>query len=201
MIFDTASLTSQATYQLLSGGVTPRPIAWISTLSHDDIHNIAPYSFFNVVSCTPPVLMYSQVTPQHGRDKDTLQNLLDTKECVVHIIQPENAQQMNLSCANLASNESEFEWAHIATHNSHSVRPLSVTNALVRYECQLREVIRIGNEPGGGSLVLLNVKYIDVADSILENTTIKQHKLNSIGKMGGDYFTLTQNLFEMQRPQ
>ena len=91
MIFDTACLSPAEAYRLLVGGVTPRPIAWISTRSTDGIDNIAPYSFFNVASCNPPILWYSQVNPQSGQDKDTLRNLIATRECVVHIV---NSQLM-----------------------------------------------------------------------------------------------------------
>ena len=86
MIFDTASLSPAEAYRLLVGGVTPRPIAWISTRSTDGIDNIAPYSFFNVASCNPPILWYSQVNPQSGQDKDTLRNLIATRECVVYTL-------------------------------------------------------------------------------------------------------------------
>ncbi len=97
MIFDTACLSPAEAYRLLVGGVTPRPIAWISTRSTDGIDNIAPYSFFNVASCNPPILWYSQVNPQSGQDKDTLRNLIATRECVVHIVNSQLMQKMNLS--------------------------------------------------------------------------------------------------------
>ena len=76
MIFDVSKLEIQEKYRLLNGGITPRPIAWISTCSHDKIDNLAPYSFFTVASCNPPVLLYTQVTQRSGIDKDTLQNLI-----------------------------------------------------------------------------------------------------------------------------
>ena len=207
MDFDTATLSPLERYQLISTGVTPRPIAWISTRSANGIDNLAPYSFFNGVSCTPPVLMYSQVTPRDGQDKDTLTNLLATNECVIHIVTQQLAEQMNLSCANLPSEESEFEFAKLATRPSKTVAPLTLKESLVSYECTLRDVIRIGEGAGSGSLVLLDVKLVAVDDSLLtteegqpQSAKIDQHKLNSVGKMGGDLYTLTQNMFELQRP-
>jgi flavin reductase (DIM6/NTAB) family NADH-FMN oxidoreductase RutF len=86
MNFAMSALDVQGKYRLLNGGVTPRPIAWISTRSKDGVDNLAPYSFFTVASCNPPVLLYTQVTQRSGIDKDTLQNLLATKECVVNIV-------------------------------------------------------------------------------------------------------------------
>ena len=95
MIFDVAKLESQEKYRLLNGGITPRPIAWISTRSRDNIDNLAPYSFFTVASCNPPVLLYTQVTQRSGIDKDTLQNLIETGECVVNIVNSALLEKMN----------------------------------------------------------------------------------------------------------
>ena len=85
MNFDITELGVQEKYRLLNGGVTPRPIAWISTRSKDGVDNLAPYSFFTVASCNPPVLLYTQVTQRSGLDKDTLQNLRETGECVINL--------------------------------------------------------------------------------------------------------------------
>ena len=145
MIFDTACLSPAEAYRLLVGGVTPRPIAWISTRSTDGIDNIAPYSFFNVASCNPPILWYSQVNPQSGQDKDTLRNLIATRECVVHIVNSQLMQKMNLSCALLPSEQSEFDFAEIESCVSNSVEPLAVKDSPIRYECQLREVIQLSS--------------------------------------------------------
>ncbi len=200
MLFDTASTTNQQVYRLLTGGVTPRPIAWISTLSEDGIPNLAPYSFFNVVSCNPPVLMYSQVNPQSGDDKDTLRNLMATKECVVHIVDTRMLEKMNLSCAALAPEQSEFDFADIDYCDSHTVKPYSVRHARVRYECALREVMRMSTQPGGGSMVLLDVKCVYVDDALWQNGLIDQHGLDSVGKMGGDFYSSTGALLELARP-
>jgi len=102
-------LSTSDIYKLLVGGITPRPIAWISTRSEQGVDNIAPYSFFSVASVNPPILSYTQVNPQTDSDKDTLTNLLATKECVVHIVNSETMHKMNLSCAGLPPEKSEFE--------------------------------------------------------------------------------------------
>ena len=101
MVFDVAQLDAQQNYQLLIGGITPRPIAWISTRSKEGVDNLAPYSFFTVASCNPPVLLYTQVTQRSGNNKDTLQNLLETKECVVNIVNSALLEQMNATSAAL----------------------------------------------------------------------------------------------------
>ncbi|MDO3381247.1 flavin reductase family protein [Gilvimarinus algae] len=200
MFFDVESLSSQEIYRFLVGGVTPRPIAWISTLSKNGVANIAPYSFFNVASCSPPVLWFSQVNPMEGGDKNTLANILETKECVIHVVNEKLLEKMNLSCASLPASQSEFEFADIEYCMSHSVKPLSVKEAPVRYECNLREVLRISSLPSGGSVVLMNVSHIYIDDSILEGMKINQGKLDSVGKMGADFYSLTTSLLEMPRP-
>ena len=150
MIFETSNLDANEIYRLLVGGITPRPIAWISTLSVDGVANIAPYSFFNVASCNPPILWYSQVNPKHGQDKDTLRNLIETKQCAVHIVNSQLLEKMNLSCALLAAEQSEFEFAQIESESSHTVAALAVKHAPIRYECHLREVIQLSSLPSCG---------------------------------------------------
>lgn len=200
MIFNAAQLNPQEIYRLLVGGITPRPIAWISTLSKTGIANIAPYSFFNVASCNPPILWYTQVNPRDGGDKDTLANLIDTKECVVHIVNSQLLEKMNLTCASLSSDQSEFDFAQVKQCTSHSVRPPSVKDALVRYECTLREVVRVSSLPMGGSVALLDVKTIFVEDSLWQDGFISQLQLDSVGKMGADFYSFTKNLAELSRP-
>ncbi|MBM6550157.1 flavin reductase family protein [Marinomonas ostreistagni] len=196
----TQELGTRELYQLLVNGVTPRPIAWISTVSDDGIDNLAPYSFFNVVSVNPPVLSYTQVNPQSGVDKDTLQNLEANGECVVHIVSEHTLEKMNQSCASLPLDQSEFEFADIASEPSLSVAPRSVSDAWVRYECTLRDVVRISAEPGGGTMVLLDVKQVVINDELLNDGKIDQHKLNAVGKMGGDFYSFTHELTALSRP-
>lgn len=200
MIFDIEELESQDKYRLLNGGVTPRPIAWISTRSHDDVDNLAPYSFFTVASCNPPVLLYTQVTQRNGINKDTLQNLLETGECVVNIVNSTLLESMNLTSASLDSDKSEFDFAGIESCASVKVKPRSVKDAPVRYECTLREVIPVSDLPTGGTVILLDVQCIYVRDDLYQNGVIDQQRIDSVGKMGGDYFSLTSENVELTRP-
>lgn len=200
MIFETSNLDANEIYRLLVGGITPRPIAWISTLSVDGVANIAPYSFFNVASCNPPILWYSQVNPKHGQDKDTLRNLIETKQCAVHIVNSQLLEKMNLSCALLAAEQSEFEFAQIESESSHTVAALAVKHAPIRYECHLREVIQLSSLPSGGTVVLLDVKSIYVDDHVWDGQMINQQRLDSVGKMGGDFYSLSTDLHKLSRP-
>ena len=200
MIFDVSELKTQEKYRLLTGGVTPRPIAWISTRSKDGIDNLAPYSFFTVASCNPPVLLYTQVTQRSGLDKDTLQNLAQTGECVINIADATLLEKMNQTSASIDSEQSEFDFAQVDSCKSQTVTPLSVAQSKIRYECTLRQSINVGDLPASGTIVLLDVKAIFVKDELLTDNGINQHLLDSVGKMGGDGFSLTRQLVEFDRP-
>jgi flavin reductase (DIM6/NTAB) family NADH-FMN oxidoreductase RutF len=200
MIFDIAKLETQAKYRLLNSGVTPRPIAWISTRSAKNIDNLAPYSFFTVASCNPPVLLFTQVTPRNGIDKDTLKNLTETGECVVNIVNSVLLEKMNMTSASIDIDESEFNFAQVNGCASDTVSPLSVEESPIRYECTLREVIPISDLPSGGTLVLLDVKSVYVRDDLFEDGNINQNLVDSVGKMGGDHFSYTSKNVALNRP-
>lgn len=200
MIFEISNEKRPSNYRLLSGGVTPRPIAWISTRSADGIDNLAPYSFFTVASCEPPVLMFTQVTPTDGLDKDTLRNLLETGECVVNIVSANLVEGMNQTSAGLAHTESEFSFANIEACNSHNVKAKSVMHSPIRYECKLREVQRIGELPAGGSVVMLDVVAVYVNDALWSDAGIDPLVLDTVGKLGGDFFSLTEKKIALKRP-
>ena len=200
MIFDVATLAGQEKYRLLNGGVTPRPIAWISTRSRDNIDNLAPYSFFTVASCDPPVLLYTQVTQRSGIDKDTLQNLIATGECVVNIVNSPLLEKMNQTSASINRNESEFDLAEVERCASFKVKPSSVKESPVRYECTLREIIPISDLPTGGTVILLDVKYVYVRDDLYLDGNIDQQSIDSVGKMGGSDFRLSTRNITLTRP-
>lgn len=200
MIFEVSELEAQEKYRLLNGGVTPRPIAWISTRSSEGVDNLAPYSFFTVASCNPPVLLYTQVTQRSGVDKDTLQNLAETGECVVNIANAALLEKMNSTSASLPIDESEFDFANVESCASSKVTPRSVKDSPVRYECSLRQVIPVSDLPTGGTVILLDVKCIYVRDDLYKDGNIDQHLLVSVGKMGGDHFTYTSDTIELKRP-
>ena len=200
MIFDISELASQEKYRLLTGGITPRPIAWISTRSCENIDNLAPYSFFTVASCNPPVLLYTQVTQRSGIDKDTLQNLIATGECVVNIVNAALLEKMSLTSKALNINESEFDFAGVESCSSHKVTPRSVKESPIRYECTLREIMPISDLPTGGTVILLDVKFVYVRDDLYGNGLINQQLVDSVGKLGGDSFSLTSEKVELSRP-
>jgi flavin reductase (DIM6/NTAB) family NADH-FMN oxidoreductase RutF len=185
---------------LMVGSITPRPIAWISTLSDTGVLNLAPYSFFTVASCNPPVLTVTQVNPRDRAAKDTLTNLRATKECVVNIVSEELAELMNASCGDYAPDISEFAVLDIESAPSQQVNVAGVKAAKVRFECTLRDVVSISSLPMGGHMMLLDVVNIFVNESVLVEGQIAPHLLNTIGKLGGNLYSTTHERFEMARP-
>lgn len=200
MIFTTSELEGHENYQLLNGGVTPRPIAWISTRSESGVDNLAPFSFFTVASCNPPVLLYTQITQRNGLDKDTLNNLIETGECVINIVDTELLEKMNKTSASIHANESEFNFADVESCSSYSAKPLSVLHSPIRYECSLREIITVSDLPTGGKLILLDVQQVYVRDDLYVDGKIDQLAFSSIGKMGGNYYSVSTDKVEISRP-
>ncbi|MGE4500715.1 MAG: flavin reductase family protein [Hydrogenovibrio sp.] len=200
MHHDITQLEPLQTYKMLVGGIIPRPIAWVSTLSAQGTDNIAPYSFFSVASVTPPVLTITHVMPQTQQEKDTLRNLKETGDAVVNIVSAEMADKMNASAAVQPNNVSEFTTADIPACNSEKVRAKSVATAPVRYECKLRELLPISDQPTGGTLILLDVVNIFIDDDIVQDGMIQADQLDAIGKLGGDLYSTTRDRFALERP-
>ena len=200
MFSESKDLNSQELYRLLVDGVLPRPIAWVSTKDENGVTNLAPYSFFSVASCNPPVLSMTHINPADRMAKDTLLNLQITGECVVNIVSAELAEQMNASCANYAPEVSEFEALGIESVKSEMVSVVGVKASKVRYECTLRELISVGDQPMSGILILLDIKGVYVDDRVLNEQGIDSKLLDAIGKLGGNDYISTQSKFSLARP-
>jgi flavin reductase (DIM6/NTAB) family NADH-FMN oxidoreductase RutF len=200
MEFNPANLDANTVYRLMVHSILPRPIAWISTVSAGGVANLAPYSFFTVASCNPPVLSVTQVNPRDRLAKDTLANLKATGACVVNIVSAALAEQMNATCADYPPGISEFDAVGIAGTPGVAVAADGVADAPVRFECRLRQVIEISPEPSGGTMMLLDVVHIHVADRVLANGVIDPHLLDAVGKMGGNGYAHTRERFDLLRP-
>lgn len=200
MNFDPQLIETTQIYQLMVGSITPRPIAWISTLSSAGVLNLAPYSFFTVASCNPPILAVTQVNPRDRSAKDTLTNLQATEQCVVNIVSEELAEAMNASCGDYAPDVSEFTAVGIESVPSQRVQVAGVKAAKVRFECCLREVLTMSSLPMGGNMMLLDIVSIFVDESVMIEGKIAPSLLNTIGKLGGDFYSTTHECFELARP-
>ncbi|EPJ49577.1 MAG: hypothetical protein OFPI_24430 [Osedax symbiont Rs2] len=200
MFLDVKDLNPQQCYQALVAAVIPRPIAWISTISASGVLNLAPYSFFTVASCQPLVLSVTQILPRDLQHKDTLTNLQQTGECVVNIVDQDAVELMNATCANFPADVDEFDVVAVPKVESKLVQVPGVAISPVRFECKLRQIITISDQPMGGSMMLLDVLAIHSADSCSSEQQILTEKINAVGKMGGSSYSTTAASFELRRP-
>jgi len=188
-------------YHLLVGVVTPRPIAWVTTVSPAGVINLAPFSFFNVFGANPPVVVFSPTNERDGTKKDTLNNVIASGEFVVNVSVAKLAEQVNLTSRELPPDQSEIELAGLHTTASVRVKPPRVTEAPAALECKVRQIIPMGDGPIAGNLVIGEVVMIHVADDVLDAAGRPDpRKLRTVARLGGDSWCHTSDLFELKRP-
>lgn len=201
MLLDFSQLAPLDAYRWLANTVTPRPIAWVSTLSKDGVSNLAPFSFFQVISDNPATLLVNINTRADGQLKDTLRNLRDTGELVIQLVSFAQAEAMNASAAGLPHGVSEFEHCGIATQSSLQVRPPRVAGAPVAFECRVAEVQPYPRANPNSHLVFAEVLLAHVDDAVVnEAGRVDPHRLDLVGRLGGSAYTRTLDTFNMTRP-
>ena len=203
MVIDPSAAGPQNVYKLLIGVVVPRPIAFVSTIGSDGILNLAPFSFFTVASANPPVVVFCPMVPGSGsnRCKDTLRNVEMTKEFVLNIVSEDFADKMNTTSGDYRPEVDEFAVSGLTPLPSDLVRPPRVAESRVQMECRLAQVVRVSENPLGGSLVLGEVLRFHVAEEIFDDFRIDPDKLRAIGRMGGPTYARTTDRFTMERPR
>ncbi len=187
----------------LQSAIGPRPIAFASTVDENGIPNLSPFSFFNVFSANPPIVVFSPA--RRVRDntiKHTLINCQNTKEVVINVVNYDIVQQMSLSSTEYPDGVNEFEKAGLTMLPSDLVRPFRVKESPVQMECKVNEIIALGEQGGAGNLVICEVVKMHIAEEVLaENGTIDQHKIDLVSRMGGNWYSrANQGLFEIPKP-
>jgi flavin reductase (DIM6/NTAB) family NADH-FMN oxidoreductase RutF len=201
MILDFTKLPGPDSYRWMVHAINPRPIAWVSTISADGRTNLAPFSFFQGVCANPPTLLFTGVNDRTGRTKDSVINVGQVPEFVVNIVPHALRETMNATSAPLPHGESEFETFNIATAPSLKVRPPRVAAAPVSFECRLDRIVRFGDGPLAGNVVFGTILCMHVSETVLgTDGQIDPRKLDTIGRMGGDNYARTTELFAMARP-
>lgn len=187
-------------YKLLIGLVVPRPIGWIGTRSPDGVNNLAPFSFFNVVSANPPTVLYS--VNRGIRFKDSLANVLRSGEFTANIVTEDLAEAMNLTAGDYEPDVDEFEIAGLRAETGTMVAAPLVAEARARLECRVSRTVDIGSgESPSNTVVFGEVLSIHVAKDLLDGTRVRPDKLRAIGRMAGaGYCRTVDGYFEMVRP-
>lgn len=188
-------------YQLLTGLVAPRPIAWVTTLSPNGSVNLAPFSFFNLFGANPPIVVFSPTLNREGQKKDTLKNLELRGEFVINAATKDHAALINQSSATLPYGSSEVEMLKLATVPSTVVGPPRLAMVPWSLECKVRQILPMGNGPIAANLVIGEVVNLHLEDSVLDpNGLPDPGKLQSIARLGGEYWSRTTDLFTQERP-
>jgi flavin reductase (DIM6/NTAB) family NADH-FMN oxidoreductase RutF len=202
--FDPSAMHVRDLHGLLLGAVGPRPIALASTINEDGSPNLAPFSFFNVFSANPPILIFSPA--RRGADnttKHSYENVKAIPEVVINIVNYDITYQMVLSSANYPEGVNEIEKAGFTAIDSDLIRPKRIAESPVQFECIVKEVIELSDGPAAGNLVLAEVVKIHVQEDLLTiDNKIDQYKIDLVGRMGGDTYVRASgvNLFEISRP-
>ena len=200
MQFDPQELEQTAIYKLLTGIVIPRPIGWISTINEDGIHNLAPFSYFNAVGDDPPHVMFSTVH-SNNLNKDTLNNVLATKQFVVNMVTEDLVEQMNLTSQPIAANESEFELAGLTPIASSLVKPPRVKECKITMECEMVHHYKLENSKTGGATILIGkIILFHIDESVLlENYKINLQTYKPIARLAGSNYSKLGEIFSIKR--
>ncbi|MCD8860437.1 flavin reductase family protein [Mammaliicoccus sp. FSL K6-3158] len=193
-------LSQKENYKLLIGSIIPRPIALVTTESDDNVLNIAPFSFFNVVSSDPPILSIA-VQRVNGEMKDTARNIVQNKEAVVHIVDTDNVRDANQTAALLSHEESELERTNFETVDSVEVSVKGLKQSKVRFEAVLYDDIVIEKDGQPISdLLLLEVKYYHFDERIYNDGYINKEELNAVSRLAGNDYAEIGHTFTIERP-
>ncbi|WP_394758632.1 flavin reductase family protein [Flavobacterium sp.] len=200
MEFDPINLEQSAIYKLLTGAVIPRPIGWISSISEDGIPNLAPFSFFNAVGDDPPHVMFSTVRGNET-NKDTLNNVLATKQFVVNMVTEELVEQMNLTSQPIPSNESEFDLANLTPIASTKVKPPRVKESPISMECELVHHYALENHKTGGATIIIGrIVMFHVDESVLlDNYKINLDTYKPVARLAGSNYSKLGEIFSIKR--
>jgi len=184
MRFDMAALSGAERYKLMAGCIVPRPIAWVSTLSADGVGNVAPYSFFNMMGASPPLVVLGTMRQEDGRLKDTAANIIETREFVVHLVGEPMLAAMNTTCIDAPPDVDEAVLAGLAMRASQMVAPPTIADAPVAYECRLFDFL---DAPPETVILIGEVVAMEIADAFIDAERLRPdpYAMQLIGRVTG----------------
>jgi flavin reductase (DIM6/NTAB) family NADH-FMN oxidoreductase RutF len=199
---DIAKLPFQEAYKILLGAVAPRPIAWVSTISASGITNLAPFSFFNGVCSNPPAILFCPSNPVDREVEDTLRNVRETRQFVVNMVNELNAEKANLTSATYPFGVSEFEAVGLTPLESVVVRPPRVAESPIQLECELIQIVPVGEpQPGSGNVVIGRLVYAHILEEAWNSRNhIDISKIKPVSRLAGNDYAPVREVFTLQRP-
>jgi flavin reductase (DIM6/NTAB) family NADH-FMN oxidoreductase RutF len=200
MQFDTNKTDPSVLYKLLTGTIIPRPIGWISTIDSNGINNLAPFSYFNMVSSDPPCVMFS-TRRDNNTNKDTLNNVLQNGQFVVNLVTLDVVEQMNATSEAVPADVDEFKLTNLTPIDSVSIQPKRVKESPIHLECEMIHHYFMDNNEGGGACIVIGkIKTIHIDDSILmENNRINLDVYKPVARLAGSNYSTLGELFSIKR--
>ncbi|OYU84308.1 MAG: flavin reductase [Flavobacterium sp. BFFFF2] len=201
--FSPKEVTPMVLQAYLQSAVAPRPIAFASTVDADGNPNLSPFSFFNVFSSNPPILVFSPARRvRNNTVKHTLINCEATKEVVINMVDYAMVEQMSLASTEYPDGVNEFVKSGFTMLESVEVKPFRVAESPVQFECKVQQIIPLGQEGGAGNMVICEVVHIHVSEAVLnEQGAIDQHKLDLVARLGSNWYSRANSgLFEVEKP-
>ena len=201
--FEPHTLSPAQLQGYLQSAVAPRPIAFASTMDKNGKPNLSPFSFFNVFSSNPPILIFSPARRvRNNTTKHTLENCEATKQVVINVVNYDMVQQASLSSTEYPDGVNEFVKSGLTMLPSDLIKPYRVAESPVQFECKVNEIIALGDQGGAGNLVICEVVKIHIHENILDDQNkIDQHKIDLVSRLGGNWYSRSnQGLFEVEKP-
>jgi flavin reductase (DIM6/NTAB) family NADH-FMN oxidoreductase RutF len=197
-----ATLDHREVHHLFMTILSPRPIAWVSTVDNHGINNLAPFSTYTLLSPHPPFVGFGVVRYRDGKKKDTLRNIELTKEFVINVVTEDLAEAMNLTSVPYPPEVSEFDKVNLTPVKSELVSPARVSESAISLECRLSQILEFGQEPFQNHFIIGEVLLIHVKEQFWDKGTVDPAKLKVIGRLGGtDLYCRISDTFEMKRPE
>ena len=199
MLIDPEAESASFVYSTMIRAITPRPIAWVSTLSPAGVTNLAPFSYFNGICSSPAALMFSPVNRPDGSPKDTLINIRANGEFVVNVVPFSIAQPMVETAGDFQYETSEFNEVGLNPVPSQKVQPPGVLESPIQFECKVIQIVPVGEGPLAANVIIGKIVLMNIADNILDHDQkIDPSKLDTIGRMGGRGYSRTTERFELK---
>lgn len=198
MQFDPEKLEQSAIYKLLTGSIIPRPIAWISTLDKNGVNNLAPFSYFNIVG--EKHIMFS-TAKKNGKNKDTLNNILQNNEFVLNMVTENVVEAMNATSAELPSDEDEFTYASLTPINSVLIKPKRVKESKISFECKMIHNFSMPHPENKGATMIVGeiiMMHFD-DDVLLDNYKINLETYKPVSRLAGSNYSKIGELFSIKR--